>query len=119
MAPPPVHYRHDSTLGYKEAVDNDASSQHQSDGQDVQGNTLLDSQRPSSDEGNVAPSSPQSAERIGQDSANAASTTNNDMGPPATTAPRKNRVTLACKRCKRRKQRVRVSEHPNVRRTVV
>jgi hypothetical protein len=118
---PPVHYRHDSTLGYKESVDNDASPQRQSDRQrDSLSGSLSVSQRPLSDEGNNgAPSSPQSTERIFQDSANAASTSNNDMGPPASTAPRKHRVTLACKRCKRRKQRVRVSEAPNVRRTVV
>jgi hypothetical protein len=102
-----VHYRNDSTLGYKDVVDSAIPARTYTEGRD----SSTAGHARSSVGSSAATSIPDSTlERHGHDDLRTASTAGTAPGT-STSAPRKSRVNLACKRCKRRKQRVSVSYH--------
>lgn len=104
MAIMPPHYRTDSTFGYKETVDSTAAAQTHAGGRN---SSSPDRSRLSDTAVTATTAIGPVLERHETDAARTASTERTTSG----SAPRKSRVTLACKRCKRRKQRVSDAPH--------
>ena len=100
----PPHYRTDSTFGYKDTVGGIAAAQTHAGGRD---SSASDRSRLSDTAVTATIATGPILEQHGADAAHTASIERTT----SVSAPRKSRVTLACKRCKRRKQRVSDAPH--------